>query len=141
MDSFFYDIQEINEGEVYDLDDNEIQVEGDFIMIDDFEEKTTQRPTLQTIEYSDKEEIQFNDEEDEKFLLKSKEESADESELIKIKNSDWSQYDLNPTLISQILSLGYSTPTEIQKETLKHSLKYKDIVGAAETGSGKTLGM
>lgn len=34
---------------------------------------------------------------------------------------------------------GYTTPTEIQKETIGLGLQGKDILGAAKTGSGKTL--
>jgi ATP-dependent RNA helicase DDX47/RRP3 len=34
--------------------------------------------------------------------------------------------------------MGYKTPTKIQTETLPYTLKGKDIIGLAETGSGKT---
>ena len=35
--------------------------------------------------------------------------------------------------------LKFTTPTNIQKESLPYSLKNRDIIGLAETGSGKTL--
>jgi ATP-dependent RNA helicase DDX47/RRP3 len=34
--------------------------------------------------------------------------------------------------------MGYKHPTKIQKETLPYALKGQDIIGLAETGSGKT---
>ncbi|KAF8593309.1 DEAD-domain-containing protein [Ceratobasidium sp. AG-I] len=35
---------------------------------------------------------------------------------------------------------GYTKPTEIQSGIILHALESKDVIGAAETGSGKTLG-
>ena len=35
-------------------------------------------------------------------------------------------------------ALGWTKPTPIQQETLEWSLKGRDIIGIAETGSGKT---
>ena len=35
--------------------------------------------------------------------------------------------------------IGYKYPTKIQKETLPYALQNKDIIGLAETGSGKTF--
>ena len=34
--------------------------------------------------------------------------------------------------------LGYKHPSKIQKEAIPYALKGKDIIGLAETGSGKT---
>lgn len=34
---------------------------------------------------------------------------------------------------------SYKTPTEIQKEAIPHTLRGRDVLGAAKTGSGKTL--
>jgi ATP-dependent RNA helicase DDX47/RRP3 len=35
-------------------------------------------------------------------------------------------------------NLGYKHPTKIQSESLPYTLKGRDIIGLAETGSGKT---
>lgn len=35
----------------------------------------------------------------------------------------------------------YTTPTEIQRDSLRYSLNGYDVVGAAKTGSGKTLAL
>lgn len=34
--------------------------------------------------------------------------------------------------------VGWKTPTEIQRRALPHALQARDIIGLAETGSGKT---
>jgi ATP-dependent RNA helicase DDX10/DBP4 len=39
-----------------------------------------------------------------------------------------------------LLANKYRVPTEIQKQSIGLSLQGKDILGAAQTGSGKTLG-
>ena len=44
-----------------------------------------------------------------------------------------------PTEINlAIKDLGYKTPTPIQAQTLPHSLNGEDIIGQAQTGTGKT---
>jgi len=43
-----------------------------------------------------------------------------------------------PELCQACEALGWSRPTKIQKETLPWAFKERDIIGLAETGSGKT---
>lgn len=38
-----------------------------------------------------------------------------------------------------IAELGYQTATEIQARTIPHILNGRDVLGAAKTGSGKTM--
>ncbi|GAB6141427.1 ATP-dependent RNA helicase DbpA [Methylosoma difficile] len=45
---------------------------------------------------------------------------------------------LNPALLDNIASLGYTQLTPIQAEALPHILDGKDIIAQAKTGSGKT---
>jgi len=41
-------------------------------------------------------------------------------------------------LIESCAKLGYKHPSKIQKESLPYTLTGRDIIGLAETGSGKT---
>jgi ATP-independent RNA helicase DbpA len=41
--------------------------------------------------------------------------------------------------VENLLSLGYTTPTPIQQETIPLIMQEKDIIAKAKTGSGKTL--
>ncbi|MDD1783635.1 DEAD/DEAH box helicase [Enterovibrio sp. ZSDZ35] len=45
---------------------------------------------------------------------------------------------LHPTLQETLASLGYSQPTEIQQQAIPYVLAGKDVMGAAQTGTGKT---
>ncbi|MFA6171835.1 MAG: DEAD/DEAH box helicase [Patescibacteria group bacterium] len=44
-----------------------------------------------------------------------------------------------PTLLDILAGLNYSTPTPIQVQSIPTSLEGKDLVGIAQTGTGKTL--
>ncbi|EGR32122.1 hypothetical protein IMG5_095370 [Ichthyophthirius multifiliis] len=46
---------------------------------------------------------------------------------------------LHEKLLQACQRLNYITPTPIQQKSLPHTLKKKDIIALAETGSGKTL--
>ncbi len=45
---------------------------------------------------------------------------------------------LNPKILSALESKGYTTPTPIQLQAIPHSLAGKDVLGIAQTGTGKT---
>lgn len=45
----------------------------------------------------------------------------------------------HPQLLSRVTALGFSEPTDIQKLSLSETLAGQDIVGCAQTGTGKTL--
>lgn len=52
--------------------------------------------------------------------------------------SDFKSMDLLPAIQNAILKKGYTTPTPIQAKSIPHLLKGKDILGIAQTGTGKT---
>jgi ATP-dependent RNA helicase RhlE len=48
------------------------------------------------------------------------------------------QLGLNAPLLKALQKEGYSTPTPIQAQAIPHALQGKDILGLAQTGTGKT---
>jgi superfamily II DNA/RNA helicase len=51
---------------------------------------------------------------------------------------DWASLGVNNTLCEAIKALGWTTPTEIQRSSLPEAIAGRDVIGLAETGSGKT---
>src|SRR5512141_20255 len=47
---------------------------------------------------------------------------------------------LIPALLSAVKDAGYSTPTPIQQRAIPLALKGRDLIGLAQTGTGKTAG-
>jgi len=52
--------------------------------------------------------------------------------------SDFSSLNLNTQIISEVHNKGYERPTAIQRECIPHILLGKDLLGIAQTGTGKT---
>ena len=50
----------------------------------------------------------------------------------------FSSFGLHPDLLSSVLAAGYSTPTPIQAQALPVVMQGHDVMGAAQTGTGKT---
>ncbi|MCB0220973.1 MAG: DEAD/DEAH box helicase [Chrysiogenetes bacterium] len=50
----------------------------------------------------------------------------------------FSELGLSPQLLKEIEKLGFEEPTPIQEQSIPPSLKGKDILGCAQTGTGKT---
>jgi ATP-dependent RNA helicase RhlE len=46
---------------------------------------------------------------------------------------------LRPELLQAVQALGYAAPTPIQERSIPESLAGKDVIGSAQTGSGKTM--
>jgi superfamily II DNA/RNA helicase len=45
---------------------------------------------------------------------------------------------LDPKVLQAVADTGYTTPTPIQAEAIPHALQGKDVLGIAQTGTGKT---
>lgn len=52
--------------------------------------------------------------------------------------NSFEDFEIHPSLKANILSKGYKTPSPIQDKSIPHALSGKDIVGIANTGTGKT---
>jgi ATP-dependent RNA helicase DeaD len=50
----------------------------------------------------------------------------------------FTELDLQPTILRALAEMGYEELTPIQEQTIPHILEGKDVLGLAETGSGKT---
>ena len=47
-------------------------------------------------------------------------------------------FDLHPQIVAGVQALGYSIPTPIQRQAIPPVLKGQDVLGLAQTGTGKT---
>lgn len=52
---------------------------------------------------------------------------------------DFSELNIIPPLIKALTKEGFTIPTEIQEKVIPLAIKGKDILGSAQTGSGKTF--
>src|SRR3990172_799385 len=50
----------------------------------------------------------------------------------------FAQFNLDPRLLKNVQTLGFEQPTPIQSATVPAVLQSQDILGSAETGTGKT---
>ncbi|XJO73998.1 hypothetical protein BDV3_004885 [Batrachochytrium dendrobatidis] len=50
----------------------------------------------------------------------------------------WDECELSETILGAISRIGYKEPTPIQRQAIPMGLQNRDIIGIAETGSGKT---
>ncbi|MFT6070283.1 MAG: ATP-dependent RNA helicase RhlE [Bacteriovoracaceae bacterium] len=52
--------------------------------------------------------------------------------------SDFSSLKLLPQILEAVTKKGYTTPTPIQEQSIPHLLEKRDLLGIAQTGTGKT---
>ena len=51
---------------------------------------------------------------------------------------NFSDFGFDPSLMEGIGVMGYETPTPIQEKAIPAILEGKDVIGSAQTGTGKT---
>jgi ATP-dependent RNA helicase RhlE len=51
---------------------------------------------------------------------------------------NFESFNLNPAIMEGIVAAGYSTPTQIQEQVIPTILQGHDLIGLAQTGTGKT---
>ncbi|MDW4497605.1 DEAD/DEAH box helicase [Sulfitobacter sp. D35] len=52
--------------------------------------------------------------------------------------SDFDMMDLPPKIVARLAEMGITEPTPIQKQAIPHALNGRDVMGLAQTGTGKT---
>ncbi|WP_152466189.1 DEAD/DEAH box helicase [Sulfitobacter sp. THAF37] len=52
--------------------------------------------------------------------------------------SDFDMMELPPKLVARLKDMGITDPTPIQKQAIPHALNGRDVMGLAQTGTGKT---
>lgn len=60
-------------------------------------------------------------------------------EEVYITKHTFSDFNLNPQIVKTIIKLGIKTPTPIQDQIIPEIMKGRDVIGLAETGTGKTV--
>ena len=53
-------------------------------------------------------------------------------------NNEFLQLNLHPQLVQAVTALGYTAPTQIQMDVIPLLLTGADVIGQAQTGTGKT---
>jgi ATP-dependent RNA helicase RhlE len=53
---------------------------------------------------------------------------------------DFDHFGLDPRIVAAVKAMGYTTPTPIQSKAIPVVMHGKDVMGAAQTGTGKTAG-
>ena len=52
--------------------------------------------------------------------------------------STFADLGLSPKVLAAVADSGYTTPTPIQAGAIPHAVQGKDVLGIAQTGTGKT---
>ena len=54
------------------------------------------------------------------------------------KHLKFTEFNLSPDILSTVVKAGFETPSPIQELTSPLALEGKDVIGQAQTGTGKT---
>jgi len=68
----------------------------------------------------------------------SKSDESSTNEEIDLSKISWDDFGLKTELLRGIYTYGFEHPSDIQKRAIPHILKGKDIIGQAQSGTGKT---
>ncbi len=60
------------------------------------------------------------------------------SPLVNLFPSTFEHFHLSPPMLAALRAAGYQTPTPIQAQAIEPGLQGRDVLGAAQTGTGKT---
>ena len=63
---------------------------------------------------------------------------TEENNIEKMSEDSFAQFELSQELLKAVAELGYESPTPIQQKTIPLMLEGRDIIGQAQTGTGKT---
>ncbi len=64
--------------------------------------------------------------------------SVDSGKLPESQEAGFAAFQLSPSILKAIAEQGYNNPTPIQAQAIPHILQGQDVMGAAQTGTGKT---
>ena len=64
--------------------------------------------------------------------------SADEQELSQGDLMSFETFNFDPSIMAGVRALGYATPTPIQLQAIPPIMQGRDVIGLAQTGTGKT---
>lgn len=69
-----------------------------------------------------------------KFIKPAKQVEAE----VYVPTHSFADFDIHPLIKENITAKGYITPSPIQDQAIPHALEGKDVIGIANTGTGKT---
>jgi ATP-dependent RNA helicase RhlE len=64
--------------------------------------------------------------------------SADEQEVSQGDLMNFETFNFDPSIMAGVRAIGYATPTTIQLQAIPPILQGRDVIGLAQTGTGKT---
>jgi ATP-dependent RNA helicase RhlE len=64
--------------------------------------------------------------------------TAEDPDTPRESSASFDELALHPTLRRGIREMGYEVPTPIQRQAIPHALSGRDMIGTAQTGTGKT---
>ena len=64
--------------------------------------------------------------------------SLNENDLSQFYTEKWEDFEIKPELLRGIYNMGFEKPSPIQQKAIKPIIMKRDIIGQAQSGSGKT---